>query len=169
MEVIVNHRRTTVIFDDRSNVFLKKFNPNFESRIKYFFRLRRYPGKNFNFIANELKKIGVNVPKVVSYTKYSVKTKKINGILLREVIYSDPKIVKDFLDLIVKILNNNFYFGDFNTGNFIYSEGKIYAIDLEDYRKERFISRGHQEALRRLKKTLKNDEWYHYIEKKINK
>lgn len=170
MEIIVDHKRCKVFFDMEKNIFIKCFYPKLENRLKFFLHLRRYPGKNFKFIAEALKELGIKVPKITSANKYRVVTEKIEGVLLSEYLQENPgdkKTIKRFLDIIVKILKSGIYFGDFNMGNFIYSNGEIYAIDLEDYKKEKFFNRGLEEALRRLRKTLKNDEWCHYIEENI--
>ena len=170
LEIIVNHRRCKVFFDNEKNVFTKCFYPKLENRLKYFFHLRKYPGENFKFIAEKLKTLGIKVPKITYVENYKVVTEKIEGVLLSEYLKENPndeKTIKTFLDIIIKILKSGIYFGDFNMGNFIYSKGNIYAIDLEDYKKERFFNRGLNEAVRRLRKTLKNDEWCHYIEANI--
>lgn len=166
MEIIVDHKKCKVFFDTEKNVFVKRFYPKFENRLKFFLRFRRYPGENFRYISEELRKIGVKVPQIVSSNKYEVITKKIEGVILSKYFDEngyDDEVVKEFLNIIVRILNSNIYFGDFNTSNFIFSDGEIFAIDLEDYRKEKLLKRDKNEALRRLKKTLKNDKWYRYV------
>ncbi len=167
MDIIVDHKRTKVFYDNKREVYVKKFYPKLEMRLKYALGLRKYPGKNFEHIANILNNLGIKTPEIEKVGKYDITTKKIEGELLSEYLLKDKSIVKEFLDLIAKILKNGIYFGDFNTNNFIVSKGTIYALDLEDYRKEIFFNRTTDEALRRLRSTLKNDTWIDYIEKKI--
>ena len=167
MEIIVDHKRTKVFFNKKNNSYIKEFSPKWNFRFKYFLRLRRYPGKNFEYIAKQLNTLGIKTPKIIEAHKYKIITEKVEGILLRDYLKDNSDITKEFLDTIALILKNNIYFGDFNTGNFIVSEGNIYAIDLEDYRKVLFFKRTNKEAIKRLKKTLNNDLWVKYIEKQL--
>lgn len=182
MDVIVDHKRTKVFYDNKKEVYVKKFYPRLEMRLKYALGLRKYPGKNFQHIANTLNNLGIKTPEIEKVGKYEIVTKKISGEPLSEHLLRDRSLVKDFLDLIVKVLENGIYFGDFNTNNFIVSAGSIYALDLEDYRKEFFFNRTTDEALRRLRTTLYSDEalkrfgtnpnfdiWVDYVEKKLKK
>lgn len=73
-------------------------------------------------------------PEVIIYSKYKVVTKNIQGTVLREYLKNDDSILKDFLELIIKILKNGIYYSDFNTKNFIVKNGNIYPIDLEGYK-----------------------------------
>ncbi len=164
MELIVDHKRTKVIFDKKEKVYIKKFNPKLQYKLKFFLGFRRYPGHNFKYIAEKLTELNINVPKIKSYSRYTIITEDIQGVVLRDYLLKDKTILKDFLDTIVKILESGIYFGDFNTGNFIVKDGEIYAIDLEDYRKELFCFRGLDHALFRLRNTLNNPQWYNYVE-----
>jgi RIO-like serine/threonine protein kinase len=168
MKTIVNHKRTKVFFDNKKNEYIKIFNPKPKSRLKFFLGFRKYPGENFKYISEVLKKLGINVPKIKFASKYTVVTENIEGELLSEYIKKDSTIIIKFLDLIVKVLNNNIYFGDFNTTNFIIKNEEIYALDLEDYRKEIFFSRDSNEALIRLERTLKNKKWVEYVKNNLN-
>ena len=83
--------------------------------------------------------------------------------------------------MITKIINLGVYFGDFNFGNFIVHNKELYAIDLEDYRKDFFSKFRRKSLLKRLKrelisnekflkkvdKNLKAEEIYLKIEKKL--
>lgn len=153
--------------DPDENIYIKEFHPKLSFRLKFFLRLRKYPGKNFQYIADKLNDINIKTPKIIEASNYKVVTKEIDGELLKDAIKKDHSLVKPYLDLIAKVIENNIYFGDFNTGNFIVKSGRIYALDLEDYRKELLFSKGREESLLRLKKTLNNDEWYEYVEKKL--
>lgn len=182
MDIIVDHRRTKVFYDNKRELYVKKFYPRLEMRLKYSLGLRRYPGKNFHYISDTLNSLGIKTPEIERVGKYEIVTKKVSGEPLSKHLLRDRSLVKEFLDLIVKVLENGIYFGDFNTNNFIVSKGSIYALDLEDYRKELFFNRTNDEALRRLRTTLYNDEglkrygttpnfdiWVDYVEKKLKK
>ncbi len=182
MDIIVDHKRTKVFYDNKKELYVKKFYPRLEMRLKYALGLRKYPGKNFQHIAITLNNLGIKTPEIEKVGKYEIVTKKVEGELLSEYLSRDRSIVKDFLDLIAKVLKSGVYFGDFNTNNFIVNNGAIYALDLEDYRKELFFSRTTDEALRRLRVTLHNDEalkifgttpnidiWVDYVENKLKK
>lgn len=168
MKIIVDHRRTKVFFDEEKEQYIKEFHPKLSFRMKYFFRLRRYPGSNFKFIAHELKSLGIKTPNIVFADKYKVVTEKVEGILLSDYLKNnEDDILIKYLDLIVKVLKSDIYFGDFHSGNFIVKNGDIYALDLEDYKKEKFFKKNLDEVLKRLKDKLKNEKWYSYIESRV--
>ena len=83
-KVIVDQKRTKVIYSSDKKTYTKYFYPKFEKKLKYFFRFRKYPGKNFTYIAKQLKNIGISVPEIITCTKYSVVTKEIMGNILIE-------------------------------------------------------------------------------------
>ena len=60
--------------------------------------------------------------------------------------------------MITKIINLGVYFGDFNFGNFIVHNKELYAIDLEDYRKDFFSKFRRKSLLKRLKRELRKNE-----------
>lgn len=167
MDVVCLSKRSSVFYDKKRDAFIKTFNPNIKSKIKYFFRLRKYPGYNFNYIRNVLKNMGFNVVTILEYSKYSITTENIHGISLEEYYFSNPEIIKDYINLVVKLLNNGIYAGDLSLDNFIVKDNKIYIIDMEDYRYTPFILRGKKEALRRLKLKIPYDIFIE-IESKIN-
>lgn len=167
MKIIVDHKNTKVYYDKNKQIYIKEFYPKFEEKLKYFFRLRKYPGKNFYHVAKALKNIGIMVPEIVEYSKYKVVTKDIQGVVLREYLKKDNSILKDFLDIIVKILKNKMYYSDFNTKNFIVKGGEIFAIDLEGYKVGRGAFKTKKELHKRLKKALRNDDWVRYIEERL--
>ena len=41
-----------VIYDAKEKTYTKIIKPKLKKQLKYFFRLRRYPGENINYIAN---------------------------------------------------------------------------------------------------------------------
>ncbi|MEI6857716.1 Mn2+dependent serine/threonine protein kinase [Psychrilyobacter sp.] len=167
MQIVVKQKDSTVLYDEKNKLYIKEFHPKFEQKLKYFFRFRKYPGENFYFVAQTLKKIGINVPEIVEYSKYKVVTKDIQGVVLREYLEKDNSVLKDFLDIIVKILKNKIYYSDFNTKNFIVKGREIFVIDLEGYKVGRLAFKTKKELHNRLKKALRNDDWVSYIEERL--
>lgn len=165
MKIIVDHKDRRVLYDKKRKLYIKQFKPKIKNRIKYFFRFRKYPGINFNFVAKELEKIGIFVPEIVNYSKYEVIMKDIDGQILKEYLNknNDKKKIKKYLDILIKILNNNIYYRDLGPGNFMYKNGEIYAIDLEGYIVRSFFSGRRKELEDRLQKGLKNDIWVNYV------
>ena len=56
--------------------------------------------------------------------------------------------------MVSKIINLGIYFGDFNFDNFIVYQNELYAIDLEDYRKDFFSAYRKKSLIKRLKRQL---------------
>ena len=156
MKIINNHKRSKVYYNDTKDEYVKLFFPKFSKKLKYFFGLRKYPGHNFKFISDELNKLGIHTAKIIKYGKYSVITKNIDGKNLDEYTKGNIKhpILKDFIKIVSTILKNNIYFGDFNFKNFIVKNNKIYAIDLEDYRKEKFGTHSIDYAIKGMEEQL---------------
>lgn len=169
MELIVDLKERKVFYDHSNKVYVKEFCPSFERRLKCFFRLRKYPGENFFYVARKLNQLGIKTPEIVEYSKYKVVTKEIQGELLADYFIDNknPDIELKFLNIIVKVINNRMYHKDFRPGNFIICNNEIYAIDLEDYKTDVIYVWNHQELISRLRKSLKNDDWVAYIEKRI--
>lgn len=170
MKIIVDGKRSKVFYFPQKKSYLKKFYPKFESKIKFFLRLRKYPGLNFKFISEELEKLEIKVPQILSYGKYHVETEEVQGVLLRKFLEHsiDEMILEKYADCVSKILNSGIYCGDFNFGNFIVdSNEELVAIDLEDYRKVKYLKRDNQEALRRLKREIGEGKLYSKIESNI--
>ena len=156
MILINKHKYSHVYFKPDFNEFEKFFYPSLSKKIKYILRLRKYPGHNFKFISNELNKLGIATAEITHYSKYAVKTKNIGGTSLDTYVnnnYSHP-ILDTFIKLVAKIILNNIYFGDFSLKNFIVKNNTIYAIDLEDYRKEIFFTHNKKYCIARLYKSL---------------
>lgn len=156
MNTVKNHKRSIVYYNSVKDTFVKLFFPKFSKKIKYFFQLRKYPGHNFKYINDELNKIGILTAEIVSYDKYSVTTKNLHGPTMEKFIKDDldHPLVEEFIKIAVKILKSGFYNGDFAFRNFIIKGNKIYAIDLEDYRKERFFTHDINYAIKRLGNQL---------------
>lgn len=156
MNILNNNKYSNIKYNKTLDEYEKRFYPPFSKKIKYILRLRKYPGHNFKFISNELNKLGIATADITYCSKYVVKTKNIHGITLETYIdknYSHP-LIKTFIKLVAKIIDNNIYFGDFALDNFIVKDNIIYAIDLEDYRKEMFFTHTKQYTIDRLYKSL---------------
>ena len=153
MQIIKQDKRSHVYFDEQNDTYIKLFFPSFSKKIKYFFRLRKYPGYNFKYISDRLNKLGINTPSIIKYDKYSVTTKNIKGVSLEKYIKNDytHPIIDDFIKIITIILKHRFFYGDFSLDNFIVKNNKIYAIDLEDYRKEFLFAHSIHYTLKRMK------------------
>lgn len=97
---------------------------------------------------------------IVKYSKYYVITKKIEGTILFDYIQQHPNnknIIYKYIDLVATVLNNNIYCGDLNLFNFIVKDNTLFALDLEDYRHGKFLSKTQDEAIKRL--HTKVDSW----------
>ena len=90
-KVIVNHKRTKVVFDTENRIYTKYFYPKFDKRLKYFLGFRKYPGKNYKYISDILEKEGIKVAEIVNFNKYSVSTKEITGKDLSEELINSEK------------------------------------------------------------------------------
>ena len=158
-KVIVNHKRTKVVFDTENRIYTKYFYPKFDKRLKYFLGFRKYLGRNYKYISDILEKEGIKVAEIVNFNKYSVSTKEITGKdLSEELINSEKergeKLINKYIEMVSKIINLGIYFGDFNFDNFIVYQNELYAIDLEDYRKDFFSTYRKKSLIKRLKRQL---------------
>ncbi|WP_462355212.1 BUD32 family EKC/KEOPS complex subunit [Fusobacterium ulcerans] len=181
--------KDVVIYNAKKKTYTKIIKPKLKKQLKYFFKLRRYPGENIKYIADIFNKNGIKTFEVLKYSKYMVVTKEIDGkSLMDEIINNNDKkyikiLIEKYIDKVKRIIELGVYFGDFNFGNFIVSNGELYAIDLEDYRKD-FLTRfrrkammkrlkrelkGREEILNRMNQYINSEKIYQQIEKKINK
>ncbi|MCQ8212092.1 Mn2+dependent serine/threonine protein kinase [Cetobacterium somerae] len=168
METIVTHPRSSVFYDKNRDIFIKKFTPKISSRIKYFFRLRKYPGENFYYISTFLNSLNIKTPTVVKHLNYSVETKNIKGISLEEFIKNNPTdkdIINKFTTLVITLIDNSIYCGDLSLDNFMVKDNEIYVLDLEDYRHVKFFKHNKDEFLRRLKGKVPREIFENIIEK----
>ncbi|MGL4987963.1 MAG: RIO1 family regulatory kinase/ATPase [Cetobacterium sp.] len=154
MKLINKHKRSAVFYNEETDTFIKKFIPKFSAKLKFFFKFRKYPGENFYYICNLLKKLDIKTPVIVNHSKYSVETEKLDGESLEEVLNREPKnliVINNYIDILISLLKNNIYCGDLSFDNFIVINNEVYPFDLEDYRHVKFLKRGQDEFLRRLK------------------
>lgn len=160
MEIIAENKYSQVYYDKEKNIYIKYFTPKLKKKIKYFFRLRKYPGENYNYISKKIKELGIKTPKIISYGKYFCFTENIDGKLLTKRILEEPdnekirKYIDNYINIIRKIIKNKIYYADFNFDNFIVYKEELYIIDLEDYKKDIFFMFKKKKMLMHLKKTL---------------
>lgn len=150
-------KRSKVFFDESEEVYIKYFYPKFKFKLKYFFKFRKYPGCNFKYISDTLNSLNFKTPKILEYSNYFIKTKKVDGITLDEYIKNNPNdktMLKNFINFIVTIYFNNIYSGDLHLKNFLVSNNELYILDLEDYRHTKVLNYRKKEFLRRLKTKI---------------
>lgn len=157
LKEIVNSNRSKVWYDEKNEVYIKKFYPKFSKKIKYLFKISKYPGENFNYISQELKKIGIKTSDIVYYSKYEVHTKKVVGKSLEEIFKGDDLntvayYLEKYIQLINKLIENKIFFCDFSGDNFFVQHDDIVVIDLEDYRKSIFFKK--KKMLKKIKDKL---------------
>ena len=158
-KVIVENSKSKVIYNDVEKTYTKYFYSEFGKKIRFFLRLRRYPGKNYKYISDIFEKEGIKVAEIIDFDKYMIKTKEIPGTSLLEYIELniDGKkeiFIEKYIELVSKIINLGIYFGDFHFGNFIVYNDEIYVIDLEDYKKDILSKYRRKSLLKRLKRYL---------------
>ena len=157
-KVIVENSRSKVIYNDVEKAYTKYFYSGYSKKIKFFLKLRRYPGKNYKYISDIFEKEGIKVAEIIDFDKYMVKTKEIPGTSLLECISTNTKekeiLIEKYIKLVSKIINLGIYFGDFHFGNFIVYNEEIYVIDLEDYKKDILSKYRKKSLLKRLKRYL---------------
>lgn len=162
--VIVDTDLRKVIYNSENKTYTKIIKCKLKKRIKFFLRIRKYPGENIKYISELFRKNGIKALEVLEYSKYKVVTKEITGkTFLEELIsnynnYENKVLIEEYIKLITKIINLGVYFGDFNFGNFIVHNKELYAIDLEDYRKDFFSKFRRKSLLKRLKRELRKNE-----------
>ena len=153
-----------LIYNEIEKTYTKIINPRLNKKIKYFFKLRRYPGENVKYISELFLENGIKTFEVIEANKYKTVTKEVVGKTLAEELENTndsekiKRLIDKYVDIVTKIINLGVYFGDFNFGNFIVHNKELYVIDLEDYRKDFFSKFRKKEMMRRLKRTLANTQ-----------
>lgn len=188
-KIIIDGVLRKVVYDTEAKTYTKTIKLKWKKKIKCILGLRKYPGENIKYIAELFQKNEIRTFNVLEYSKYSVITSEIEGrILMDEILITKDKdkvqiLIDKFVDIVTRIINLGVYYGDFNFGNFIVSNGEIYAIDLEDYRKDFFTRFRRKSIMKRLKRQLlereeileKRNEYfngekiYYQIEKRLEK
>lgn len=141
-KLIVNGILRKVVYDTEAKTYTKTIKLKWKKKIKCILGLRKYPEENIKYIADLFQKNGIKTFNVLEYSKNSVVTSEIEGrSLMDEILITKDKekvqvLIDKFIEIVSKIINLDVYYGDFNFNNFIVSNGEIYAIDLEDYRKD---------------------------------
>lgn len=158
--IIVDNKRTKVIYNNIDKTYKKILYPSFEKKIKYFFKIRKYPGYNCKYIYNIFIKSNIKTAEIINFDKYTITTKEIKGNKLMDELLSSNNqkgdlLLKKYINIVSKIINLDIYYGDFNFDNFIVSDEELYIVDLEDYRKD-FLCRFRKKSIKkRLKRFLK--------------
>lgn len=153
-----------IYYDEVNKTYTKIINPRLNKKIKYFFKLRKYPGENVKYISELFLQNGIKTFEVVEVNKYKTVTKEVVGKTLAEELENTndsekiKRLIDKYVDIVTKIINLGVYFGDFNFGNFIVHNKELYVIDLEDYRKDFFSKFRKNSLLKRLKRELRKNE-----------
>ncbi len=92
-------------------------------------KIRRKRTKLEAKIMREVRRIGINVPKIIEESDFSIKMEYIDGKILRNVEINE-KIVKEIAKIVAILHQNNIIHGDLTTSNFILKNDKIYLIDF---------------------------------------
>ncbi|MEG1942091.1 MAG: Mn2+dependent serine/threonine protein kinase [Cetobacterium sp.] len=168
MKTVAKHKRSSVFYSEQNDSFIKTFTPKLNRKIKFFFRLRKYPGDNFYYISNLLNSLNIKTPTITKHSKYSIETKNLAGLSLKEYLELNPNdthAIEQFINIISTLMKNNIYSGDLTPNNFIFKNGTIYALDLEDYRHNTKLTFKKNEFLRRLKTKISDDLFQLFLKK----
>lgn len=174
MKVIANGKYSQVYYDEEKDMYIKYFTPKLKKKIKYFLKLRKYPGENCKYISNIFNKIGIKTPEIIKYDRYLFCTKGIEGKTLKKLITTEDKkekidiYIEKYIYIVSKVINNKIYYADFNFSNFILFEDELYILDLEDYKKDIFFILKKKKMLRILKEKILKDMGEVLIKKGID-
>lgn len=163
-KIIIDGVLRKVVYDTEAKTYTKTIKLKWKKKIKCILGLRKYPGENIKYIAEIFQKNGIKTFNVLEYSKHSVVTSEIEGrSLMDEILETKSKeeaqvLIDKFVSIVTKIINLNVYYGDFNFNNFIVSNGEVYAIDLEDYRKDFLTKFRKKSTMKRLKRQLLEKE-----------
>lgn len=163
-KIIIDGVLRKVVYDTEAKTYTKTIKLKWKKKIKCILGLRKYPGENIKYIAEIFQKNGIKTFNVLEYSKHSVITSEIEGrSLMDEILETKSKeetqvLIDKFVSIVTKIINLNVYYGDFNFNNFIVSNGEVYAIDLEDYRKDFLTKFRKKSTMKRLKRQLLEKE-----------
>ncbi len=163
-KIIIDGVLRKVVYDTEAKTYTKTIKLKWKKKIKCILGLRKYPGENIKYIAEIFQKNGIKTFNVLEYSKHSVITSEIEGrSLMDEILEIKSKeeaqvLIDKFVSIVTKIINLNVYYGDFNFNNFIVSNGEVYAIDLEDYRKDFLTKFRKKSTMKRLKRQLLEKE-----------
>lgn len=158
-KILVNHKRTEVIYDTDKKAYIKIIKLKFSKKLKCFFKIRKYPGYNYKYISDILNENGIKTAEILSFNRYTIITREIVGEkLLFSLMNADKnlfdELINKYVETVSKIINLGIYFGDFNFNNFIVHNKELFLIDLEDYRKDLFSSFRKKSLIKRLKRQL---------------
>ncbi len=169
--IIAEDKYSKVVFDDEKDEYIKTFTPSLKKKIKFFLKLRKYPGENTKYISDILNSIGIKTPYIKKFEKYMVITEDVKGISLKEVLdkETDNKridiLLEKYICIVRRIIENKIYYGDFHFNNFLVAGDELFLLDLEDYKKELFFIFSKKKMLRLLKRKLEKTVSYELQEK----
>lgn len=155
-KVIVDTKRSKVVYDEEKKIYIKYFFPKCTKKIKYFLGIRKYPGKNCEYINKVFEINKIRTAKILEVEKYKIVTQEVKGNRLSTEILTEKRenLIQKYIELVSKIIKLNIYFGDFNFDNFIVNNQELYVIDLEDYRKDLFSGFRRKSVIKRLYRYL---------------
>lgn len=174
MKEIVKNKYSQVFYDKEKDSYIKKFTPKLKKKIKYFFRLRKYPGENCKYISDLFNRLGIKTPEIVECGKYYIVTKNIPGKMLDRILDEESddekikKYIKKYIEIVSTIIKNKIYYADFHFGNFILYNDELYILDLEDYKKDIFFIFRRKKLLKLLKQKLEIIVYNKLIKKGIS-
>ena len=147
-KIIIDGVLRKVVYDTEAKTYTKTIKLKWKKKIKCILGLRKYPGENIKYIAEIFQKNGIKTFNVLEYSKHSVITSEIEGRSLMDEILEikSKEEAQVLIDKFVSIVN------------FIVSNGEVYAIDLEDYRKDFLTKFRKKSTMKRLKRQLLEKE-----------
>lgn len=154
MKIIVDKKDTKVLYDEKKFEYIKLFHLNIWNRIGCFFKIKKYPGINFNDISLKLNKLGIKTVKIKTYDKYKVVTEELIGSESLENFKDNKVIMKKYYHIIKTLYDNKIYSGDLALDNFLVKNNEIYALDLEGYKTMNLTKRSPKEFERRFRKLM---------------
>ena len=104
--VIVDTDLRKVIYNSENKTYTKIIKCKLKKRIKFFLKIRKYPGENIKYISELFRKNGIKALEVLEYSKYKVVTKEITGKTFLE------ELILNYNNYESKILNRKIYYND---------------------------------------------------------
>ncbi len=132
MKKIYQGAESIIWLDEEKNVIIKE-------RIKKGYRLeeldekiRKKRTEKEAKILEKVRRIGINVPKVLNVEDFKIEMEFINGKRLKEILNEQnfEFFAKELGKIVATLHSNNIVHNDLTTSNFIFCEGKIYLIDF---------------------------------------
>lgn len=170
LQLIQTGKYSRVDYDPERDEFIKTFSPKRFDRLRYFLRIRPYPGHNFAIIAAHLDRLGIATPTIVESDKYRLVTENIHGVPLKQRIQDSEALQTQYLDALEGFYHHGIHCRGLHTDNFLVRDERIVAIDLDAYKApHRLIRFPQAEYLDCLSRSLSGDEafLYHALLKRL--